>query len=68
MKKANKAGVLAARGPLCHEWRWKQALEIANWIVHRNGLFCSDSSDEGNNTIDMCRFNDNIAENLLRNR
>ena len=50
---------------LCHEWSWKQALEIANWIVHRNGLFCSDTSDEGNNTIDMCSFNDNIAEKLL---
>ena len=68
MEKANNAGVLAARGQLCHEWRWKQALEIANWIVRTNVLFCSDTSDEGNNTIDMCIFNDNIAEKLLRNR
>ena len=68
VEKANYVGVLAAGRPLRHEWRWKQALERANWIVRRNGLFCSDITDVGNNTIDMCSFNDNITEKLLRNR
>ncbi len=67
VERNNNAGVLVARGPLVHEWRWKQTLQMAEWFAHRNGLG-GGKNRARRNAFDVCPFDENISKMILRNR